>query len=263
MMAGFIEESTEEVNNEEVEAITETEEFQTESVESEEQEEALPEKYRNKSAKEIAQMHMEAEKLIGRQGSEVGELRRLVDDFIRAQATTKQQLNAEPVEDEDFFADPNKAVEKVISNHPKIKQAEMIAAEMAKAKALSVLQTAHPDYQEVVSDPGFQEWVRGSRVRHELLVRADRQYDYDAANELLSLYKERKNAALETVKAEKEVRKQAVRSATTTVSSGSDEAPSKKIYKRSDIIRLMQTDPDKYDMMQDEIMSAYREGRVR
>lgn len=34
------------------------------------------------------------------------------------------------------------------------------------------------------------------------------------------------------------------------MSSGSDEAPSKKIYRRADIIKLMQTDPDKYDMMQ-------------
>ncbi len=43
--------------------------------------EALPDKYKGKSAKEIAQMHMEAERLIGRQGSEVGELRRIVDDY--------------------------------------------------------------------------------------------------------------------------------------------------------------------------------------
>ncbi len=49
----------------------------------------------------------------------------------------------------------------------------------------------------------------------------------------------------------------------TTVKSGSDEAPSKKVFRRSDIIKLMQTDPDKYDMMQPEIMQAYREGRVK
>ena len=52
-------------------------------------------------------------------------------------------------------------------------------------------------------------------------------------------------------------------SATTTVATGSDEAPTKKIFRRADIMKLMQTNPDKYDMMQDEIMSAYREGRVR
>ncbi len=31
---------------------------------------------------------------------------------------------------------------------------------------------------------------------------------------------------------------------------------------RSDIIKLMQSDPDKYDAMSQEIMAAYREGRV-
>ena len=259
-MAGFIEESTEEVKQDEVAAEAQEQEVQAQAVE---QEEALPEKYKGKSAKEIAQMHMEAEKLIGRQGSEVGELRRIVDDYIRAQAATKQQLQAAPIEDDEFFASPSQSVDKAISNHPKIKQAEFLAAEMVRSRALAALQATHPDYMQVVSDDGFKNWVSSSKVRQELLVRADQQYDYDAANELLSLYKERKSAAVETVKAEKEVRKQAVKAATTTVSSGSDEAPSKKVYKRADIIRLMQTDPDKYDMMQPEIMAAYREGRVR
>jgi hypothetical protein len=233
----------------------------TEAVQA--QDEALPDKYRGKSAKEIAQMHMEAEKLIGRQGSEVGELRKLVDDYIRTQAATKQQLQAQPVEEVDYFADPEKAVKNAIENHPKIKQAEQMALEMQRAKALNALQAAHPDFQNVVRDPAFQSWVAGSKVRSELFIRADQHYDYDSANELLSLYKDRRGSAEQTVAAEKQARSQAVKAATTTVATGSDEAPTKKIFRRADIMKLMQTNPDKYDMMQDEIMSAYREGRVR
>jgi hypothetical protein len=45
-------------------------------------------------------------------------------------------------------------------------------------------------------------------------------------------------------------------------SSGNTESVSKKKYRRSDIIKLMQTDPDRYDSMSEEIMTAYREGRV-
>jgi len=45
-------------------------------------------------------------------------------------------------------------------------------------------------------------------------------------------------------------------------SKGSNEPVSKKKYRRSDIIKLMQTDPDKYDSLSDEIMQAYQEGRV-
>ena len=265
-MASFIEEGVEEVDPNEVLTDISTTEQETkveEPVVQEQVEEDVPEKYRGKSAKEIAQMHMEAEKLIGRQGSEVGELRRVVDDFIKTQTTAKQQLQAEPDEEVDFFADPKRAVEKAIENHPKIREAEKLSSEMAAAKAFNELKARHPDFQEVVADPAFQNWVAASKVRAELFVRADRSFDYDAGDELLSIWKERKQAAQQTVSAEKEVRSQAVKAATTTVSSGSDEAPSKKIYRRADIIKLMQTDPDKYDMMQNEIMAAYREGRVR
>lgn len=265
-MARFIEEGTEEETQEVITDIA-AEPTKAESAEPVQQEqvedEGLPDKYKGKSAKEIAQMHMEAEKLIGRQGSEVGELRKVVDDFIKAQTSTKQQLQSEPVEETDFFVDPNRAVAKAIENHPKIKEAEQLSFEMKQAKAFNELKARHPDFQEIVADPGFQNWVAGSKVRAELFVRADRSFDYDAGDELLSLWKERKQVATQTVNAEKQVRSQAVKAATTTVPSGSDEAPSRKVYRRADIIKLMQTDPDRYDMMQDEIMQAYREGRVR
>jgi len=47
-------------------------------------------------------MHQEAEKLIGKQGSEVGELRQVVDDFIKTQ-TSKEASTIEAVTPEDFF----------------------------------------------------------------------------------------------------------------------------------------------------------------
>jgi hypothetical protein len=38
---------------------------------------------------------------------------------------------------------------------------------------------------------------------------------------------------------------------------------SAKIYRRADLIRLMMTDPARYEERQPEIMKAYAEGRVR
>ena len=52
---------------------------QPEAVDTKEPTEELPEKYRGKSALEIAKMHQEAEKLIGRQANEVHEVRSLAD----------------------------------------------------------------------------------------------------------------------------------------------------------------------------------------
>lgn len=259
-MAEFIDDSVDN-NLQEGEEHQDIEQTPVMSEEPAQQDDDLPEKYRGKDLKEIARMHQEAEKLIGRQGSEVGELRRIVDDFIKAQASSKQQPQ-ETVEEVDFFADPEKAVSKAIENHPKIKQAEQAALQMKIAETVSMLKQKHPDFMDIAGDGSFQDWVKASKVRVQLFAAAN-NYDFDAADELLSIWKERKQTANATIQAEKQDRERVLKSATATAAKGSDEAPSKKIYRRADIIKLMQTDPDRYDSMQPEIMAAYREGRVR
>jgi len=48
------------------------------------------------------------------------------------------------------------------------------------------------------------------------------------------------------------------------VSRTSSEATAgKKIYRRADLIRLRTNDPERYDALQDEILEAYAEGRVK
>lgn len=262
-MANFVEEGKEDIEEgSEIADLNEQNSVDTEVTAESQDDDALPEKYRGKSAKEIAQMHMEAEKLIGRQGSEVGQLRRVVDTYIQSQAKTKEQQSTE-TEEVDFFENPQKAVERAIENHPKIKQAEQYNLEVQRANALNTLKANHPDFADIVSNSEFQTWVHSSPVRSELFVRADREFDYQAADELFSTYKMVTKNAKETVEAEKKARSQSVKAATTTVRSGSDEPTSKKIYRRADIIELMQRNPDKYDAMQNEIMKAYEEGRVR
>jgi hypothetical protein len=43
---------------------------------------------------------------------------------------------------------------------------------------------------------------------------------------------------------------------------GSGES-SKRVYRRADLIRLKMTDPARYEALNDEILSAYAEGRVK
>jgi len=234
---------------------------------NEQDDDDIPEKYRGKSAKEIARMHQEAEKALGRQGSEVGELRRVVDDFIKAQTVTKTQQQQAPdnddVDEVDFFADPKAAISRAIEKHPKVKAAEAMSLNMRKAEALATLKNAHPDYQDVITSSGFAEWVGKSKVRQELLVRADQAYDFDAADELLSTYKERQSVVEKTKAVEQVERKQAVKAASTGSTKGSGESASRKTYRRSDIIDLMVRNPDRYAALADEIMQAYSEGRVK
>jgi|TARA_E500000318_G_scaffold43145_1_gene41122 hypothetical protein len=226
------------------------------------QEPEIPEKYQNKSAQELVQMHQEAEKLLGRQSSEVGELRKVVDNYIQAQLTPAPQQE-EQVEEVDFFTDPEKAVAQVIQNHPKIKEAESVSQQYKMQTALAALKTNHPDMESILQDTKFAEWIQASKVRTKLFVAADKQYDYEAADELFNLWKERQQMIGQAATAEKQSRKQAVKNASTGNASGSSESRPKKIYRRADIIKLMKEDPNRYAALQDEIMRAYAEKRVR
>ena len=228
-----------------------------------EPEDDIPDKYRGKDIKDIVQMHQEAEKLLGRQSSEVGELRKIVDDFVKSQIQSAQSPQQETDEEIDFFVDPEKAVAKAIENHPKFKETEQVSLAMKQQQVLSQLQNNHPDFIDIIQDTKFQEWVAGSKVRTELYTRADKQFDFDSADELITTWKERQNMVTETAKVQKEDRKRQLKAASTGSASGSTEAPSRKIYRRADIIKLMQTDPKRYNQLSDEIMAAYAEGRVK
>jgi len=228
----------------------------------------LPEKYRGKSVEDLVQMHQELEKFSGKQSTEVGELRKVVDDYIQTQLSTQQapqqqQETDDNEDDVDFFVDPKTAVSRAIDNHPKIKEAQAYTEQYKKQATLAQLQQQHPDMEQVLQDPKFAEWIKGSKVRTQLFVQADQMYDYDAANELFSLWKEKNQVVQQTAQAEKVARKSAVKSANTGNARGTAEGPRKKVYRRADIIKLMQSDPDRYMALQPEIMAAYAEKRVK
>lgn len=230
-------------------------------VEKEEVVDDLPEKYKGKSAKEIVEMHQAAEKLIGKQGSEVGELRRVVDDFIKTQTSREAQTTEAEVTPEDFYDDPAKHVKKAVENHPAIREAQEQALQMKRTSTLTRLNSEYPNLEQIVQDPDFAEWIKSSRVRSELYNRAEVHFDYDAATELLGNWtdkKERVAKVAETTKIDKDNQMKAA----SIGSRGSNEPVSKKKYRRSDIINLMQHDPDKYDALSEEIMLAYQENRV-
>jgi len=254
----------EEENADQIEQ-NEVNEIQQEPVEQPQPEEtSLPEKYQGKSLEEVVKMHQEAEKLLGRQSSEVGELRKVVDDYISTQTQqAPQQQYVEPEDDIDYFTDPQAAVNRAIENHPKIREAEQYTAQYKKQSSLATLQAKHPDMQDILSDTGFAEWIKTSKIRTQLFVQADQQYDAEAADELFSLWKERKTVAQQTANVEKQARKQSLKAANTGNARGSAEGSRKKVYRRADIIKLMKNDPDRYQALSDEIMAAYAEGRVK
>jgi hypothetical protein len=240
----------------------------TEVVDKSEPVEELPEKYRGKSAIDIAKMHQEAEKLIGRQANEVHEVRSLADQLLKQQLESKAR-EAKPIEEsleDDFFADPAKAVNRQVEKHPAVIEAKQAALEMKRMKTAQQLSAKHPDYATIASDEGFKDWVRSSAIRLNLFARADTEFDFDSADELLSTYKELKqikqqNQQNQTAAVESKAQDQAMRAATVDVGGAGE--TSRKVYRRADLIKLRMTDPERYMQMSDEIMAAYSEGRVK
>ena len=226
----------------------------------------LPEKYQGKSASEIAQMHRELESRMGQQSHEVGELRKAFDDMVKTSIQAQQAPSAPETEADytDFFVDPEASDKRAIKNHPSLKQAQAVAAEMTKSQSLAKLQAAHPVMKEVLTDSGFKEWIGKSKVRQEMYNKADKHFDFEQADELISLYKERKGVVAQSVALERTAQKNEVKNASTgSARSNPNGTKSRKTYRRRDIIELMNRDPKRYAALQPEIMKAYQEGRVK
>ena len=234
-------------------------------------EQDLPEKYRNKSLDEIIKMHQEAEKLIGRQAQEVGENRKLLDQYIKQQLEQKHDTQPSKAQEIDWYEDPAKAVNQAVANNPILKQLQEQQAQQAQVVALQTIEKAHPDYLSVAQSDDFASWIQGSKVRMELFAKAN-NYDVDSALELLETYKSIRNVKQQKVEATKaadeslkkvddENRSKALKTA--AVQQGGTGESTKPVYRRADLIRLRMQDPSRYESMAEEILQAYADGRVR
>ena len=227
----------------------------------------IPDKYDGKSLEDVVRMHQEAEKLLGRQSSEVGDLRKVVDSYINTQLNDQPAASVDqhdPDEEVDFYSDPEKAISRAIEKHPQVKEAQEMSRLYKQQTSMASLKEDHPEIPQIISDPKFAEWIQASKIRTRLFVRADQQFDTEAADELFSLWKERSGAINQTLQAEKAGRQKAVKEGSTGYARGNpDSSSSKKIYRRADIIKLMKTDPERYLALSDDITLAYREKRVK
>lgn len=229
----------------------------------------IPSKFAGKSTEEIIDSYTNLEKELGRKAQEVGELRKLSDSFLQAEvARTKQNpQDNTPLEtkdnDVDFFDDPNRAVNNMIENHPKFQEFQQFQAQQAQAGAEARLKQTHPDFTDVIKDTAFQEWVQDSPIRMQMFQAAD-AYNFDAANELLTNWKDRSMISkTKEVKEKAEVeRKEALKAGTAESRTSSGSSKGGKTYRRADLIRLKMENPSRYESLQDEIYNAYAEGRV-
>ena len=222
----------------------------------------IPNFYRDKSLEDVIKMHQEANKLIDRQGKEVGEIRKLADELIKQNLSSNKQSIKEEAPEVDFFENPKEAIRQTVDNHPDVVAGRQAAYDFKKMQIQQKLAQEHPDFGQVASDPDFANWVKSSPVRINLFAKADGEFDYDSANELLTTYKQLRGVkAKQTSDAGEATRKTNLKAAGVDIG-GSGES-GKRIYRRADLIRLKMTDPNRYEALSDEIMQAYADGRVK
>lgn len=242
----------------------------------------VPAELKGKSPAELAKMYRDAQSVIGRQGTELGELRKIADNYIRTnlkpaapKAPAKEEKNPDAV---DFFTNPHETIAAAVANHPAVKalegaHKERVAREMTQMRTdnLNKFNAAHPDAGEIVADPEFRAWISKSPIRQGLLLRAHQHYDLAAGMDIFDTWKELK--ALRTKPADEPAKPKLKTPAgkdAARVPTGGNPTPRSsgvgkegKIYRRADLIRLNSDDPDRYALMADEITKAYQEGRVR
>lgn len=254
---------TENQEIEQVQADTIQEDTQLET----ETESIIPEKYAGKSLEDVIEMHQNAERILGKQGMEVGHQRKLIDSLM----ATQQQVTetAAPIEEpvnfeEQFYADPANAVNSAIEKHPDVVKAKETRAMQNQALNQAQLEASHPDFMDIVESKDFQSWVGSSKIRQELFRTAD-SYDFESANELFTTWKQINMASktAEVKKKEKVKREKALQKTSSETRSSGDSVGGKKVYRRADLINLQVTDPQRHAALADEIQQAYMEGRVK
>ena len=245
-----------------------TNEEDANSLETEKPVDELPEKFQGKSIEDIAKSYSNLEQQYGKQGNELGELRKLADSLIQKNLQESQtQSTADTIEqelsDEDFVLNPVEAVRKVVEES--LKPIKENLTQTKVDNTLQRIQTAHPDVSEIVNDTNFQEWVMATKPRQDMWARASNG-DFDYADELFTQYKSL--ASRKDVEAENAIQraKEEDLKAATAISRGASPdvgSKGKPNYRRAELIRLRMENPKRYDSLSDEIAQAYAEGRVR
>ena len=244
-----------------------TNEEDANSLETEKPVEELPEKFQGKSIEDIAKSYSNLEQQYGKQGNELGELRKLADSLIQKNLQESQtQSTADTIEqelsDEDFVLNPVEAVRKVVEES--LKPIKENLTQTKVDNTLQRIQTAHPDVSEIVNDTNFQEWIMATKPRQDMWARASNG-DFDYADELFTQYKSL--ASRKDVEAENAIQraKEEDLKAATAISRGASPdvgSKGKPNYRRAELIRLRMENPKRYDSLSNEIRQAYAEGRV-
>jgi uncharacterized protein YqcC (DUF446 family) len=165
------------------------------SSEARQQGEAIPERFKGKSAEEIARSFVELESLYGKQAQQYGDLRKTVDVLLEKQTKPSEPATPvkKPVTVDEIYDNADDAVRRVVreESQSRIEDLERKLEEAERRQQIADARTAfaakHPTYTDTMKDPAFLEWIKASPFRVRMAQAADGG-DFEAADELFSTY---------------------------------------------------------------------------
>jgi hypothetical protein len=125
-----------------------------------------------------------------RQGQQMGDYRRMIDDYVStpAEATVVEEIV--PITPDDIYENPDEAVRRAVDSHPAIQEAKQLKNDLALEKAQAIRDAftlKHPDFMQTYNSPEFANWVNANPMREDLRIRAE-GFDMTAADALFSLW---------------------------------------------------------------------------
>lgn len=250
--------------------------------------EAYRDKYGGKSSQEVIDILLNQEKVIGRQGQEVGDLRTqntalegLVNKALEIPLAAGQPIGEATPEltDDDFALSPKESTEKLVqaavdtavgSTNERLQNMEL----STKVQAFEAI---HPTATKDVNDPAFLEYVNSSPYRTRLATAAlgDLQnINFDAAEDLWVGWEEHRGDVTPestteipagTTPTTPTIEDAALVSGGGKAAASASDNSGKPIYSEAALQDMQLNDKDKYWRadVQAEIQAAYQEGRVR
>lgn len=242
----------------------------------EEPAEELPDKFKGKSAAEIAKSYVALEQRLGTQSQELGTLRSSVDQLLELKRTedlTNNGVSPEIAEisTDDVLTDPRTAISTVANEAVAPVQNEI--AQLRGELSMRDFRDRHPTFEEDQHNANFQAFVQGSAYRTNLAAKLHQSAqagnpDVGVAEELWSAWDEHKaasegasNTELKEVNNTGSVQDAALvgRDAVATDSNA------KPVYSRAAIAAIAANDRARYESpaFQKAITEAFKEGRVK
>ncbi len=225
----------------------------------------VPDKFKDKTLEDVITSYTNLESEYGRKNNEVGELRKLTDEILRQQVAgkTAADVQSNEVGFDDLIENPNAAIDKALSKNPRLAALEAGAQASAQVLAQKAILARHSDANNIVASAEFQSWIGKSPSRARMFSQASDSLDADMAAEIIDLYKGTVQSATNAAEKLRDNKASESLKLATNEKGGKKATQSKKVYKRSELIRLKISNPGRYESMRSEINAAYTEGRVK